>query len=131
MLILALESASQAVAAAPVSESISAADQLLKVTVVLGAMVACIYAVAWLIRRHKGLSKFIGMPIKTLAVSPIGPKEKLALIEVGGRQLLIGITPNSINTLAEFPEPIIEVKDKAETDFAKKLKDILSHGRAD
>lgn len=105
--------------------------QLAKVTLALVFVLALIYGLAWLVRRNQGIRHLVGQPFKTLAMSPLGPKEKIALIEIGDKQILLGITAHSINTLATFDEPVMEVKDKAETDFAKKLKEIMSHGRAD
>ena len=110
---------------------LSSEGQLAKITLALVFVLGLIYFLAWLVRRNQGIRNLVGQPFKTLAMSPVGPKEKIALIEIGGKQILLGITASNINTLATFDEPVMEVKDKAETDFAKKLKEIMSHGRAD
>lgn len=114
-----------------VTPILSTEGQMAKVTIALVFVLAIIYFFAWLIRKNQGLRSFVGQPFKTLAMSSVGPKERIALIEIGDKQILLGITPSNINTLATFDEPVMQVKDKAETDFAKKLKDIMSHGRAD
>jgi len=110
---------------------LSGEAQLLKVTLALVFVLGIIYFFAWLIRKNQGIRSFVGQPFRTLAMSNVGPKERIALIEIGSKQILLGITPHNINALATFDEPVMQVKDKAETDFAKKLKDIISHGRAE
>jgi flagellar protein FliO/FliZ len=44
--------------------------------------------------------------IETLATVSLGLKEKVSLIQVGEQQLLIGITPQSIQTLLVLEQPI-------------------------
>lgn len=46
-----------------------------------------------------------GGPIRVLSRSYLGVKKELALIEVGGEYLLIGITPASISLLTRFDRP--------------------------
>jgi len=100
-------------------------DQLLQVTLGLAAVVASIYLVAWLIKRNRTLTGFSNDAIKTLAVLPLGIKEKIILIEVGGQQLLLGVTPDSINTLASYDEPIVSAQEATPVAFSKKLKEIF------
>jgi flagellar protein FliO/FliZ len=66
-----------------------------------------------------------GFPMKTLGVLPMGVKEKILLVEVGDKQILLGMTPQNINTLAIFDEPIIDATFKKESAFSSKLKHIL------
>lgn len=47
-----------------------------------------------------------GQAIKTLATISLGLKEKVSLLQVGEQQLLVGITPHSIQTLLVLDEPI-------------------------
>lgn len=100
-------------------------DQLLQVTLGLAAVVACIYLVAWLIKRNRTLTGFSNDAIKTLAVLPLGLKEKVILIEIGGKQILLGVTPDSINTLASYDEPIMSAEEPTPVAFSKKLKEIF------
>ena len=100
-------------------------DQLLQVTLGLAVVVASIYLVAWLIKRNRTLTGFSNDAIKTLAILPLGIKEKVILIEVGGKQLLLGVTPDSINTLASYDEPIVSNEKAVPVAFSKKLKEIF------
>ncbi|MFT5594053.1 MAG: flagellar protein FliO/FliZ [Oceanicoccus sp.] len=100
-------------------------DQLIQVTLALVAVVALIYAIAWVIRRKQGVQGLSNIPMKTLGVLPMGMKEKIILIEIGGKQILLGMTPSNINTLATFDEPIVDEKMKLPS-FSQKLKDIIA-----
>ena len=104
-------------------------DQLIEVTIALLGIIALIYGVAWLIKRNRNLMPSTGIPMKTLGVLPMGVKEKVILVEIGGKQLLLGMTANSINTLAEFDEPVVTAPIDQETPFSKKLKELLNAGK--
>lgn len=103
----------------------STQDQLIEVTVALLAIIVLIYGVAWFIKRNRNLMPANGFPMKTLGVLPMGVKEKILLVEVGDKQILLGMTSQNINTLAIFDEPIIDATFKKENAFSSKLKDIL------
>ncbi|WP_396587195.1 flagellar biosynthetic protein FliO [Bermanella sp. R86510] len=102
-------------------------EQIITIIFALIAVVALIYAIAWLAKRKHAFGGTTRLPMKTIAVLPMGVKEKIVLIEVGSKQILLGMTPQNINTLATFDEPII-VNDNQDTpDFSHKLMQILSN----
>jgi flagellar protein FliO/FliZ len=70
--------------------------------IVLGA----IFAVAWLARRMRALGRRPGAPIDVLAETAVGPKERVVLLQVGGKQIVVGVTANSINTLLVLDTPV-------------------------
>jgi flagellar protein FliO/FliZ len=106
-------------------------DQLIQVSLSLVAVLLVIYALAWLIKRNRGVQGLASLPIKTLAVLPMGVKEKIVLIEVGGKQILLGLTAHNINTLASFDEPILVIKDKDPKNFSDRFKEILTQVKQD
>ena len=90
---------------------------------VLVVIVAC----AWLIKRMGVVSGTNNNTIKVLAVSSVGSRERIALVEVGGQQLLLGITQQHINTLHTFPEPVITAAEgENNSEFAQKLHRLMS-----
>lgn len=105
------------------------ADQLIQVTLALALVVGLIYGVAWLIKRNKGFAPSAGIPMKTLSVLPMGVKEKIILVEVGGKQILLGMTPSNINTLATFDEPIVDPSLGNDKPFSSRLKDLLNQNK--
>lgn len=83
-------------------------DSLGKVVLMLVVVIALILALAWLLNKTKSL-RFVGSQqgvIKTLAVMPLGVKEKVALVQVGDKQLILGITSQQINCLGELDTPL-------------------------
>jgi flagellar protein FliO/FliZ len=84
-----------------------------RVVLTLAGMIALIFLLAYCAKRLQGMSRSNagglygqGKLIKTLATTSIGLKEKISLIQVGEQQLLIGITPQSIQTLLVLDTPI-------------------------
>jgi len=67
--------------------------------VVLGAIATTAYLAKRFVYPCLGLKH---SPIQVLATSYLGAKKEIALIEVGERFLLVGITPNQISLLTEM-----------------------------
>src|SRR5690606_28769319 len=101
---------------------------LFSVMLALVAVVVMIFATAWLIKRFTGLSALNNRQIKVLATLPVGARERVVLVEVGEQQLLLGVTPQQINTLHAFKEPVVIPDTPATSDFAQRLQAILSKG---
>ncbi|WP_420592019.1 flagellar biosynthetic protein FliO [Bacterioplanoides sp.] len=79
-----------------------------KVVLFLVLVVGLILLLAWLAGKSRALplGGGHGDQLKTLAVLPLGIKEKVAVVQVGEKQLVLGITPQQINCLAELDEPL-------------------------
>ena len=97
------------------------------VSLVLGlvAVIAVIYGCAWIIRRMNGMTGMNNNAIKVVSVMAIGARERIALIEVGGQQILLGITPSAIRTLHVFDEPVVEAGSAGSSDFARRLQGMI------
>ncbi len=81
-------------------------EQLPGVVVSLGLVVALIVVAAWLLRRSPlGAFARANGPLKVVATLPLGPKERLILVESEGSRLLLGVAPSGIFTLNEPPAP--------------------------
>ncbi|WP_416361411.1 flagellar biosynthetic protein FliO [Marinobacter sp.] len=91
----------------------------------LVAVIAVIYGCAWLIRRMTGMAGMNNNAIRVVSVLAIGTRERIALVEVGGQQLLLGITPGSIRTLQVFDEPVVDSSNTGTSDFARKLQGLI------
>jgi flagellar protein FliO/FliZ len=82
------------------------AGGLASVTFALLAVLAAIFAVAWLARRMRGFGSRVGNAIDVLADIPLGPKERAVLLKVGTEQVLVGVSPGRINALHVLREPV-------------------------
>ncbi|HRH76649.1 MAG TPA: flagellar biosynthetic protein FliO [Cellvibrionaceae bacterium] len=78
--------------------------------------------------------------LKIVSMLSLGTKEKVALIQVGNQQILIGVTPQSINRLLDIAEPIqldahINTSSKSilsartASEFSRKLNEFLLAGQ--
>lgn len=101
---------------------------LLSMLLGLFFVIALIIVVAWGVRRFSTLHASGGRHIKVLSATAIGARERLALVEVGDKRILIGVTPQQINTLHVFAKE--DISDERETsDFARKLQEIMKKGK--
>lgn len=68
----------------------------------LGVVIALVFALAWVARRvssMRGLSGASGGPIQVVGQLALGTRERLLLVEVDGRRVLLGVVPGSITRL--------------------------------
>jgi len=75
---------------------------------VLLLVIAAIPMVLWLVKRISQLPAAGGGPLSVAASVSVGPRERIAVVKVEERWLVVGITAGSINTLAELaaaPQP--------------------------
>lgn len=123
-------------AEAPVSDTArtatrgSAGAETLGAMVSLGlgllAVVALIFACAWLLRRMNGLTGMNNQNMKVVSVMALGARERIALIDVAGTQLLVGITPSTIRTLHVFDEPVASTEGRPVSgEFARRLQSLM------
>lgn len=101
------------------------------VQVLLGLMfvLALVFAAAWLLKRV-GQGTFTGSGhMNIVATLPMGTRERIVLVDVGGQQILLGITATTINTLHAFDEPVITRDDTSKpSDFASKIREVMAKG---
>lgn len=98
---------------------------MLTLGVGLLAVIAIIYGCAWIVRRMNGLTGMNNQAIKVVSVMALGARERIALIEVGGKQVLIGVTPSTIRTLHVFDEPVVSADNTSTSDFARRLQGMI------
>lgn len=117
----------------------SGAAALVQTLAGLGVVIGLILVLAWASRRLSGGSLGNTQFMKILAVQPLGAREKIILVDVAGRQMMLGVTPGRIVTLHVFDEPVLQVPDAAErrsgvlaaksaTEFSRKLQEFLTQG---
>ena len=89
----------------------------------LALIVLMIFAVGWLYRRMQGMHSHKGEVFKILATQPLGPKERVLLVEVAGKQLVLGMTTSQIQTLHVLDTPLVsEPADPVPISFADRLR---------
>jgi flagellar biosynthetic protein FliO len=71
----------------------------------LGATIGLIIACAMAVRKLNG-SKFGGsqQALSIVSTTAFSGKERVVLLKVRGRELLLGVTANSVSLLQDFPD---------------------------
>lgn len=77
--------------------------------IIFGAAVLAAGALVWKKRRALAAKRTPTTPVRVLGKTSMGLRGELALVEVGGMRLLIGVTPSSMQTLAVLPDDYAEV----------------------
>lgn len=70
---------------------------ILSLVLILGAAAAATF----LLRRWKGSIGRTNGPMQVVHIVPLGPRERLALVKVGERYLIVGVTPTSVTRISE------------------------------
>ncbi|WP_339668418.1 flagellar biosynthetic protein FliO [Dasania marina] len=106
------------------SEAIATSSPL---TVLLGLLVVVglIFFLAWLIKHFNKTGFMANQHMKVVSTLSLGTREKAMLIEVGDKQILIGVAPGSINALHVFDEKVVITDAEQPHDFANKLKQFI------
>lgn len=92
-------------------------------------MIVIIIGLAALLRRVNGMGRNLPGAIRVVSVASIGARERLMLVEVGGRQLLVGTAPGRVQTLLVLDQPIAvpqSTPHRPTGGFAERLRDVLS-----
>ena len=104
--------------------------EIIKLILSLGVVIVLILLATFFIKRSNGLSQRFGQGqlIKVLSVTTLGVREKILLVDIAGKQLVLGVSSHGgINTLHVFDEPVIDSKSSAQPPvFAKYLQGILN-----
>ena len=100
---------------------------LFKLTLGLVGIVLLIFALAWLMKKMQ-LTQFSqnGL-IQIVSAISVGHRDRIALIQVGEEQVLVGLTPGRIHTLHTLKSPV-SVTDSAMAGagtFSDKFKQVL------
>lgn len=114
-------------------------NSIMDVLLGLAFIIILIFFLAWAFKKFGSGSLGLGGLIKVIAAMSLGGRDRIALISVGDKQLLLGISPGRIATLHVFEEPIssassdqklVPPKQDAALDFAGKLQSMLSGSRS-
>ena len=90
-------------------------------------VIAAILVVGWLYARMRGMNVRSGNVINILAAQAVGAKEKIVIVQIGDKQIAVGVTPSSLQALHVFDKPVVDASDIAVvTPFADKLRGALA-----
>ncbi len=121
--------APHAAAAVPAGAPIGFGE-LLGVGASLIMVIGAVVTAGWLYARSSRLRGAGSSVINILAAQPLGPKERIVLVEVGGKQLVVGMTAAQVQTLHVFDEPVVQAAEKTAPSgaFADRLRALMKGG---
>lgn len=110
-------------------------SSLVRLTVGLAVVVLAILALGWVLRRTgAGVSGGVAGQLRVLGGLSVGNRERVVLVQVGERQLLLGVAPGRVQTLHVLEENLAPARGDAASgggeDFATRLRGLMGQGGA-
>ena len=109
----------------PTLESM-AVGSVLQMLFGLVLVVLLILVCAWLVKRLGRFQGGITEQLRVVGGLHVGQRERVVLIQVGEKQVLIGIAPGNINTLYVLDEPLTMNNTQTENTLAGRFSDIFN-----
>ena len=90
-------------------------------------VVALILILAWVVKYFTPRLHTTGdKEIEILANKPVTNQTRLSLVRVGGKDLLLGITPGNITLIKDFDAPVVDnTEAESQPDLARQFKKLL------
>ncbi len=105
----------------------ASAPNNLDLATTLGSLVLVIGVIlllAWLLKRMQVPAMGQQKGLRIVSQLPVGTKERIAVVQVGEEQFLVGITGQSIQTLAKLDKPLKE-EELATNAFATQFSQLI------
>ncbi|WP_214000050.1 flagellar biosynthetic protein FliO [Arsukibacterium sp.] len=106
----------------PAARSPNSGISLTKIAISLAAVLLLVVALGWLFKKLT-LRLPGSQHVKVICSVPLGQRERLLVIEIQGKQRVLGVTPQSINMLFELENSLPETK--LASDFHTQLQSFL------
>lgn len=105
------------------------ASSIMNMFMGLGLVLAIIFLMAWLVRRMGGMQVLGSQKIRLLGGLSLGAREKIVLVQVENKRLVVGVAQGQVSTLhvldGEYEEDEVAPDDNASL-FKDKLLQALS-----
>ena len=87
-------------------------------------------ALAWLVKRSGMAGGFSQGGMKVVANLPLGARERAVLVQLGDKQLLLGVAPGRVNLLESFDTPVVKPDAASQPPFSNWLKKAIDQRAA-
>lgn len=124
-LLVPITARAEATASAALGSRVAPMESLGQVLLALLAVIAVIFALAWLARRVQGGVGFSTRGMKVVSVLSLTPRERVVLVQVGKEQLLLGVAPGRVSLLERFEQPVVDLPQTKGDDFGQRLRQAL------
>jgi flagellar protein FliO/FliZ len=82
-------------------------DAYTSLMLTLGAIVLILWGILWLVPRMRpGAMAWDGRDCAILRSLPLGPRERLVIVRIGTRHLVVGVGSASVSLLCELDGPL-------------------------
>jgi len=123
--IFAVELSSNIPPVDPVSSS-----YLLKLIIAMVFILLLIFGLAWIMKKMQLTQHSNNGLIQIVSAISVGQRDRIALIQVGEEQLLVGLTPGRIETLHMLKSPVKVGEAKQDNQsFSEKFNSLLNRDR--
>ncbi len=132
-LVLIQTAAAQAVttAAATTAPTTSLGGSFLQMLFGLALVLVLLFSGLWVLKKLTGSGIQSNNLVRVIGATAIGTRERIVVVEMGQTWLVLGVTPNSINTLAEMPRQALPPSNTpSPADFAGWLRNTLNRRNA-
>ena len=93
----------------------------------LAVIVIAIVAIGWIYGRMQGRRGSRGQVMQVIAAQPLGPKERVLLVSIAGKQLVLGVTATHMQTLLVLDDSeAAAIEPAPAAGFADRLKQALA-----
>ncbi|MDE2600583.1 MAG: flagellar biosynthetic protein FliO [Rhodocyclaceae bacterium] len=128
---LCLQDAIAQTAAAPAASPPSLGGSFLQMLFGLALVLGLLFAGVWFLKKLTGTVGPNGAIARVVSATPIGTRERIVIVELGQTWLVLGVTPNNINTLAEMPrQPLPPGSQPMPPNFADWLRNTMNRRNA-
>ena len=95
-------------AASAASASPLSLGYFFQVTLSLGFVLLLVVGAVWAMKRLSVGMPGSRSPLKLIGGTLLGGKERVVVVELEGKWLVLGVTPQSVNLLTELPRPDVD-----------------------
>ena len=115
-----LDEVSQVVPVAKL-EPIINTGSIVQILASLVFVIGIIYLLAWYLRRQQS-SVGLSQKMTVIAALSVGARERVVLVQLAEKQLLLGVSPGRVNLLQAYDQPIVNSRhEDQQSSFAKLL----------
>lgn len=107
----------------PDNANVISHSELIRVITGLLLVLGIIVLLSWLLKKLHGVNLATAKGFESIGSMTLGPKEKMMLVKVGGRYMLVGVGSGSVNLLYDYGKQLPEGFDpQNKPTFAELLK---------
>jgi flagellar protein FliO/FliZ len=106
-------------------------DDLTSLSLTIAILVLLLWGAIWLVRRMRpgAVSLWDGRDCAVIRSLALGPRERLVVVRVGSRQLVVGVGSASVSLLCELDEPLPPAGGAVDHKFGEAIRKAVGRWR--